>query len=413
MNLRLLAAGLVGAACGAVAVLALSGPSTTASGEVGPATTATPRLTTTAADPPVDDRVEGDVLLVWASSGLPDQAADRLGSEPDLLDVTTVAGHELELLAPVQAPIATDGRLRDGWVVPIDVLAIDPASYASIVPNGAAADLAALAPGSAALGETSAMLRGVGIGDLIELTTGLVEVSMVVPDRAVAGAELVVHRDDAARLGVLVDRFLLVSHDGDRREVQRAIDQALGLTAPVRFRTPAETTWLRHGDAVLPLAMVKDRFGEFAYRPDEGAAITIDPAWEEANVVDAAVPILGDVRCHRDLVPILDEALSALERDGLSHLVMPEQFAGCHVPRRIGPDQALSRHSWGIAVDLNVDDNPRGSFSTQDPRLVEAMRNHGFGWGGAWLVPDPAHYELVATTRASTASGPAPREPSG
>ncbi|MEO1060417.1 MAG: M15 family metallopeptidase [Actinomycetota bacterium] len=415
MNVRLLAAGLVGAACGAVAVLALSGPSTTASGEVGAATTAEPEPTTTPApttapDPRLDED-EDDVLLVWASSGLPDRAAARLASVPDILEVTTVAGHELELLAPVRAAIATDGRLGDGWVVPIDVLAIDPRSYSSVVPDGAAADLATLAPGSAALGETSAMLRGVGIGDVIELTSGLVEVAMIVPDRAVAGAELVVHHDDAERLGVVVDRFLLVAHDGDRREVQRAIDRALGLAAPVRFRTPAETTWLRHGDAVLPLAMVKDRFGEFAYRPGQGISITIDPAWEAAHLVEAAVPILGDVRCHRDLVPILDAALSALERDGLAHLVTLEQFAGCHVARRIGPDQALSRHSWGIAVDLNVDDNPRGSFSTQDPRLVETMREHGFGWGGAWLVPDPAHYELVAAT--PTASGPEPREPSG
>ena len=57
--------------------------------------------------------------------------------------------------------------------------------------------------------------------------------------------------------------------------------------------------------------------------------------------------------------------------------------------------QPLSRHAWGIAVDLNVDDNPRGSFSTQDARLVEIMRRHGFGWGGTWLVPDPAHYEAL------------------
>ena len=53
----------------------------------------------------------------------------------------------------------------------------------------------------------------------------------------------------------------------------------------------------------------------------------------------------------------------------------------------------MSHHAWGAALDLNVDGNPRGSFSTQDERLVEVMAHHGFGWGGAWLVPDPAHYE--------------------
>ena len=53
----------------------------------------------------------------------------------------------------------------------------------------------------------------------------------------------------------------------------------------------------------------------------------------------------------------------------------------------------MSHHAWGAALDLNVDGNPRGSFSTQDERLVDVMAHHGFAWGGAWLVPDPAHYE--------------------
>ncbi|MGI9016306.1 MAG: M15 family metallopeptidase [Euzebya sp.] len=29
--------------------------------------------------------------------------------------------------------------------------------------------------------------------------------------------------------------------------------------------------------------------------------------------------------------------------------------------------------------------------------MVQIMRDHGFTWGGTWLVPDPAHYEVIPT----------------
>jgi hypothetical protein len=57
----------------------------------------------------------------------------------------------------------------------------------------------------------------------------------------------------------------------------------------------------------------------------------------------------------------------------------------------------VSHHAWGIAIDINVDGDPRGDFATQDQRLVDAMAAQGFTWGGDWLFPDPAHYELVPT----------------
>ena len=87
--------------------------------------------------------------------------------------------------------------------------------------------------------------------------------------------------------------------------------------------------------------------------------------------------------------------MESLVDDGLAHLVEADSFAGCFVPRRIGEGLALSRHTWGIAVDINVGDNPRGSFDTQDPALIAAFDAAGIGWGGRWLVPDPAHYEAI------------------
>jgi hypothetical protein len=80
---------------------------------------------------------------------------------------------------------------------------------------------------------------------------------------------------------------------------------------------------------------------------------------------------------------------------GLGFLVNRSQYGGCFGPRFISRDPRgrLSHHSWGIAIDVNVAENPFGTRADQDPRLVEAMERAGFTWGGRWLVPDGMHFE--------------------
>jgi len=73
---------------------------------------------------------------------------------------------------------------------------------------------------------------------------------------------------------------------------------------------------------------------------------------------------------------------------------------GCYAPRiaRFSNGGSVSAHSWGIAVDINVDVNPLGGKPRQDPRLVAIMTAHNFTWGGRWLRPDGAHFEWVGPT---------------
>ncbi|HUG83177.1 MAG TPA: M15 family metallopeptidase, partial [Euzebya sp.] len=326
------------------------------------------------------------MLLVWTAGGLPAAVRDVAAADPAIQRFSAVAGDQAGLVGVHTDDGAEMLVLDDGWQIPLDVLAVDPVTHASFVADlsgpadGAA--VAGLGPGEALLSEASAALRGVGEGATLDMADGgPLRVAGVIDDRAASGAELVVHTADAARLGVDRPRFLLVSHTGSRSAVQQRLVTAVGST-PVRFRTPAETTWLRHGDAVLPQAMLKEAFGEFAIRLVAGRDVTVDPGWEQANIITREVPILGEVRCHRRLLPRLVGAMEELARRNLAHLVDVDAFAGCYVPRRIAAGEPLSRHAWGVAVDLNVGDNPRGSFSTQDPRLVEAMRAHGFTWGG-------------------------------
>ena len=68
---------------------------------------------------------------------------------------------------------------------------------------------------------------------------------------------------------------------------------------------------------------------------------------------------------------------------------------GCFVPRLIrGPSGGfLSRHSFGIAIDVNPSTNPFGGTPTIDQRLVEIVKKYGFSWGGTWTRPDGMHFE--------------------
>ena len=414
MNRRLaLAAGaVVGFLAGVIVVSALrTGTETDAGTEdttppadmvsvTVPATTTAPvAVSSIPADSPAEtERVSDDLLLIWTSGGLAPDLGAQVADLPQTENVSVVRAAELALERVTGPDGVVTETYDDGWNVPIDALALDPVRHAPFASPSAAEQLDALAPGRGLLSATGAALRGGGVGTVLEFSTGAVEIVGLIDDASASGAELIVDLATGESLGVVQDRFLLVAHDGDRAGLQAATVNALaaaGAPAPVRFRSPAETTWMRHGDAVLPLAQVKLHYGEFAIRDGSGRTVEIDPTWVAENIVDVDVPVLGTVRCHRLVIDQLESALRELVDRAITQVVDVRQFSGCHNARRIGVGLPLSRHSWGIALDLNVGDNPRGSFTTQDPRLVDVMRTAGFGWGGSWLVPDPAHYEII------------------
>lgn len=134
----------------------------------------------------------------------------------------------------------------------------------------------------------------------------------------------------------------------------------------------------------------------FAYTESEGGTIDIDPAWVERYIVSAEVPLLGQVRCHVEMITPLAGVLTEVEQLGLGELVDPSDFGGCWVPRHIDWDPAmpLSMHAWGLAVDLGVSANALGAEPKMDPRIVEVFEAHGFVWGGRWARPDGMHFEL-------------------
>jgi D-alanyl-D-alanine carboxypeptidase len=338
------------------------------------------------------------VLLAWTPSRLDDGLSTTAASLPAARATSVVRGGVVDLVGSRDMEGRVVDGLDAGWVIPLDAVAVAPADHAAFVPLADRAIVAELGAGEALLGRTSAQLRRLSAGGVIDLAGGQsVVVAGVVEDATIGGAELAVDLATAERIGLDRPRYVLVAYDGDRSAVEDALRSALAPGVSVRFRGPGETPFLRHGDAVLAQAQIKARFGEFSLRRRVGArAFDQDPRWQAENIVTRDVPILGRVTCHRAIVPALVGALREIENAGLGGLVDQVSYDGCWNPRLVQPGAGVSRHAWGVAFDLGFSSNPTGFESVQDPRIVEVFRRWGFTSGDGWLVPDAGHFEFVS-----------------
>lgn len=350
------------------------------------------------------------VVSVFESGGLSEEtlsAIDELGGDRQVLEIDRGTLRMMSVSrdgVPVQV-------FAPGFGVPMSVSAFDPSTAVTFV---APRVLAGLEPGSVVMSERSAGLRGAAVGDVVALegwNGSLVSltVSAVVPDDLIDWQELVVDSVTAEDLGF--DRIGSVLVAGSDRDAAALRDDLSGL--PVRIAGPGES--LDRTDFVLPSISVKERFGEFSFRRARGDAIEIDEAWVEANIVTVDVEGLGPFPCHRRVVPYIRSAIEDLRLSGLIAEIDFADFqaaGGCWNPRLIGGSDtgfALSRHAWGIAIDINPSTNRYEGSVTLSEAFGATFRDWGFAWGAGWLRPDGMHFEWTrpafpAEARCSTLS---------
>ena len=364
-------------------------PGTTPSPTSSPKDTSAPP-----SQPPMDD-----AFLAWAPGSLPPGIEGELEKMPSVRTATTVyAG--LDWIERWKAPNDKAARRPPrGYAIPFEIASVQPHEYARFALPKDRRVLRALDPGEALLAETSRELRGGGRNLQIDLGEREVRVVGVIDDRSANGYEALIAGPPPPEWA-RADRFVLarLRQPNARRSVERRIEASMPAGQPLQTRIAGENPFLRYGDAVLPQLLIKQTFGEFAARPLPDGRLEVEPSWARRNITTARVPILGDVTCHRLLLPQLRAALRDVQRQGLAHAIHPEQFAGCYSPRFISsnPDGRLSHHSWGVAVDLNAQENGFGTKADLDMRVVEIFEDRwGFTWGGRWVVPDGMHFEWV------------------
>jgi hypothetical protein len=317
-------------------------------------------------------------LLVWAPGGFSEKEVGRVRDSTRVAAISAVRTGTLP---------AASGKRRYK-VVPVETMAVDTNAYTTAT-GRPGRKLATLLPKGAVLSKTGAKLRRVKSGGKLKLDgKRILKVSGVVDDALLGGYEVALERNLARRYGIQRTAYLLVRPRGPVDQLRTEIRKLLKGRA-VRFVTPGDRPFVRGGDGVLPTSQVKARFGEFAL-PSLRKGWP-DPVWTKANLVTRKVPVLGRVRCHKLVVGDLGKAMADLERQRLGGLVDVGDFrrqGGCWAPRLLRDTRGgkLSRHAWGIAVNLEV---------SGDERLIRTMARHGFVWGGGFARPDATHFEWV------------------
>ncbi|HET8664844.1 MAG TPA: M15 family metallopeptidase, partial [Nocardioides sp.] len=150
---------------------------------------------------------------------------------------------------------------------------------------------------------------------------------------------------------------------------------------------------------VVPVGAFRDAVGVFRYTAIGGGRIAPDPAWVKSHIVTETVPILGNVTCNKLIFPQLRAALEDVITQGLADKIHPGEYAGCYYPRFIAGTTTLSNHAFGLAFDINVPENQRGTVGQIDRRVVAIFQRWGFTWGGTWHYTDPMHFELNRVVR--------------
>lgn len=218
----------------------------------------------------------------------------------------------------------------------------------------------------------------------------------------VPGVDLVVNERVGEALGMPADNAVLLSTGTTSPQVVRQpVVRAVGSQASVQNLDVVARLGLDPG-AVQTAVLVgafSDAVGTFTYTPIGGGRVAPDPAWVRAHIATEVVPILGSVTCNKDLFPQLRAALAEVVSRGLADEIHPDEYAGCYYPRFIAGSSTLSNHSFGLALDLNVPGNQRGTVGEMNRDVVDIFKYWGFAWGGDWNYTDPMHFELARIVR--------------
>ena len=215
--------------------------------------------------------------------------------------------------------------------------------------------------------------------------------------------DMVVNTAWAGDIEMATDNGLLISTDNiTPATIRKPLEKLVGKDASVQMLDVASLLGLDPDARLTAIptgGSIGSVVGTFRYRVIGGGRIAPESSWVAANIRTEVVPILGSVTCHKDLFPQLRAALLEVQQRGLSGSINPDEYAGCYYPRFIANTTTLSNHSFGLALDLNVPGNGRGTVGEMNRDVVAIFKTWGFAWGGDWRYTDPMHFELSEIKR--------------
>ena len=279
----------------------------------------------------------------------------------------------------------------------INVAAVDPATYRNFNPDAVAQfqpEWNRIADGEMAL--RSGFRRQVTTSGFVKLGAGAdaprIHVGVYSPQ--IPQVDAVVNDSWIPTLGMRQDNALLISTGsstpvGVRGPVQRIVGrgasvQRLDVAARLGLDPQAVQNALLVGSA-------GDAVGSYRYTVLGGGRIAPQQAWVSSHISTETMPIIGPMTCNTRMFPQLRAALDEIAADGLASAIHPGQYGGCFVPRFIAGTTTLSNHAFGLAFDLNVPENQRGTVGLINRQVVSIFARWGF--------TDPMHFELNRIVR--------------
>ena len=326
-------------------------------------------------------------IVANGSKTIPEQKVEAIRRLPGVQDVERIALAQIPIQDRALSVAAVDPSTYRNWVV--DRLSAQARAVWSRVAGGELAIRPALrkrAPvddeGYLALGSTK---------DAEQVHVGAYAQQSWLVDAVVNDTWV----DD---LGMTAGNALLIrtgstSPQTLRKPIQRILH---GTDAAVSMTDVVAREGLDPGvvQTAVVVGTVADAVGIYRYTVLDGGRIAPDPAWVASHITTEPVPILGNVTCNKLIFPQLRAALEDVVAQGLADKIHPGEYAGCYYPRFIAGTTTLSNHAFGLAIDLNVPGNQRGTAGEIDRGVVAILKHWGFTWGGDWGYTDPMHFEV-------------------
>jgi hypothetical protein len=287
----------------------------------------------------------------------------------------------------------------------INVAAVDPATYRNFNPDAVAQfqpEWNRIAAGEMAL--RSGFRKQVAKSGYVRLgaSADAPQVHVGAYSPQIPQVDAVVNNSWVKTLGMRKGNALLVS-TGIRTplSIRTPIQRIVGHSASVQRLDVAARLGLDPKAVQIGFLVgsAAQAVGSYSYTVIGGGRIAPQQAWVNSHISTEIMPIIGPMTCNTQMFPQLRAALEEIQADGLASAIHPQQYGGCFVPRFIAGTTTLSNHAFGLAFDVNVPENQRGTVGLINRQVVAVFEEWGFTWGGTWHYTDPMHFELNRIVR--------------
>ena len=182
--------------------------------------------------------------------------------------------------------------------------------------------------------------------------------------------------------------------DAEAEEIA-AWQEAHGIAADGKCG-PASWEALR-STAAIPIgyAGVRAAYGDPRERPSKNGRLTVDDAWEKANMRKVKLHDGRTVTLHRAVADEFRRAFEVACRiSGYTPVSVQTYVPRCKL---WNPDKPASLHTWGVAVDFDPSLNRMGRTAGtpihNHPKFLAVFRVLGWSIGADWDMRDNMHIQ--------------------